>query len=320
MHELKEYIQNTLGIDLKIVALNESQNKKLPVYLNSGYTLYMANLFNRDIVFAENKNEFTTNSLTKHLKVMKRLFNTDVVVVIPQLESYKRLRLIQKGIPFIVPGKQMFMPELFIDLKDFGTRQKQVPKIMTPAAQVLLLYHLQIESIEGINFKNIARKLLYDSATITRSARYLEQMNFCTIKGTKDKRLHFGMPKKELWESVKPYMHTPVKKTKYFNGYLIDNNLLKANNCALSHYSDLNEDDFEYYAVKPGSLKLLYEANFKETPYKEGNICIEEWTYDPGLLSKSKFVDRLSLYLCYINDTNERVGMATDKLEKDVKW
>ena len=317
MQQLKEYIKNTLGIDLNIEALSKAQNIRLPVYLASGYTLYTANLLNRDIVFAETKNDITTAGLVKHLSVLKKLFNTYAVAIFPQLESYKRLRLIQKRIPFIVPGKQMYMPELFIDLKDFGTVQKQEHKVMTPATQALLLYHLQIESLEGMNFKNIAGKLLYDSATITRTARYLEKMKFCTIDGTREKWLHFDLNNKALWESVKPHMHTPVKKVVYFNGWVDDNNLFKANNSALSHYTDLNEDNFEYYAVKPGYLKLLKGANLKETACKEGNLCVEEWMYDPGLLSNHKFVDHLSLYLCYVEDTDERVEMALDQLLKN---
>jgi hypothetical protein len=320
LEELKNYIRNVLGIDVEIKALNNDSLKKLPVYFKSEYTIYQLSLFQKDVLLAEVKGDFTTESLRKHLDIIGEKFHTTAIALINQLEAYKRLRLIDKKIPFIVPGKQMYMPGLLIDLKEFNMAPKEQRKAMTPATQMLVLYHLLIESLEGINLKNIADKLHYDSATITRSAWYLHNMNLCKLRGTKEKALHFELRGKELWEKTEPLMSNPVKKFQYYSGWIHDQNMFKANNNALAYYSGLNDDIVEFYAVRPGYFRFIGSVNIRKTARLEGNICIEEWKYNPCLLSKGGYVDPLSLYLCFRHETDERVKIALEQIIENIKW
>ncbi len=320
INELNKYFKDVLGIEFDIKAIPRDRLKKLPVYLKNEYNLYQVSFYGRNLIFVKVKGDFTTESLRKHLNIIKNKFNQNTVAIIKQLEAYKRLRLIEKKIPFVVPDKQMFMPDLLIDLKEFSTAPQELPKAMTPATQLLLLYHLQVESLEGINLKNIADKLYYDSATITRSVKYLNAMNLCSIQGTKDKLLRFDMDKKELWKKTETLMSNPIQKSMYYAGWTIDKSLLKSNNNALAHYSNLNDDIVEYYAVRTGYQKNMEGANFVRTARFEGNVCIEEWKYNPNLLSKNEFVDPLSLYLCFRDNQDERVEMALEQIINNIKW
>ncbi|MDF1549945.1 MAG: hypothetical protein P1P88_19115, partial [Bacteroidales bacterium] len=286
------------------------------------YKLYAANMFNQNIIFVEIKHDYTTSVLKKHLEQLSEKLKTKTVAVISHIEAYKRQRLIEKKISFIIPGKQMYMPHMLIDLKEFKLSRNEKPKSMTPATQLLLLYHLQIESIEGINLKNIAERIKYDSATITRSAHYLQTMELCEFdhNSAKEKFLNFKFNKEKLWEKVKPLMSTPIKKLHYFNGKINSKMLHLTNNNALAHYTDLNDNDIAYYAIKIGNLKLLENPNIRKTAVNEGNICVEEWKYNPSVLSNGQFVDPLSLYLCFKDVVDERVEMALEQLIKKVKW
>ncbi len=320
MDELIKYFKESLGVDVAIKALNPESLKALPIYINGEYNIYQVNLYRQDLLFAEVKGDFTTERLRKHLHIIKKALNTNTVAVIGQLEAYKRLRLVEKKIPFIVPGKQMYMPDLLIDLKEFGVKPIQQPKAMTPATQLLLLYHLQVEPLDGINFKSIAEKLLYDSATITRSAYYLHNIGICELQGTKDKSLHLKNQKIDLWEQVEPLMSCPVKKVQYYSGWVDDKNMFRTNNNALAHYSDLNDDVVDFYAVRPGYTQLIGGVNLKKAALLEGNICIEEWRYNPYLLAKTEFIDPLSLYLCFRNKPDERIEMAMEQITNNIKW
>ena len=226
----------------------------------------------------------------------------------------------KKKIPFIIPAKQMYLPDLLIDLKEFGNKAKEISKTMQPAAQFLLLYHLQAGTLEGINLKGIAKKLNYNAATITRAVHYLQNIGLCTLEGTKDKLLHFNKANKELWTEAEPLMQNPIKKSIYYIGEFKDDNIFKANNNALAHYSDLNDDIIEYYAVKPNYIKLIGDDKLRETAMHEGNICIEEWKYNPNILTTNDFVDPLSLYLCFRNETDERIEMALEQIIEQLAW
>ena len=112
----------------------------------------------------------------------------------------------------------------------------------------------------------------------------------------------------------------PVKKSIYYTGWVNDKNLYKTNINALAHYSDINDDVIEYYAVKPGYTKFIEGANLKNFEQNEGNICIEEWKYDPGLLAKDGIVDPLSLYLSLKDIQDERIEIALEQIIEKYIW
>ena len=320
MYELKKYLKDTLGVEIEVNQLKPDKLNALPMFLVNEYNFQLTKLYHHDILLVFVKNSFTSEKIRKHLDIIRAAFNTITVIVISQIEPYNRLRLIEKKISFIIPGKQMYLPDLLIDLKEFGIKLKKQPQKMHPAAQMLLLYHLQMESLEGINLKGIAEKLRYNPMAITRAVYYLHNTGICTLHGKKDKFISFNYNGLELWEKAEPLMYSPVKKAIYYSGFIKDRNLYKCNINALAHYSDLNDDVVEYYAVRPGYIRFIGGVNLVNTGLFEGNICIEEWKYDPGFLTETEFVDPLSLYLYFRNRSDERIEMALEQVIRKTVW
>lgn len=50
--------------------------------------------------------------IKKHLQALRKLTDAPLLLVAPALASYERKRLIRAGVQFIVPGNQLFIPEL----------------------------------------------------------------------------------------------------------------------------------------------------------------------------------------------------------------
>lgn len=318
--DLKKYLKDALGVETELKPLAPDKLKTLPIFIVNEYDFHLTELYRQDILFVFVKNSFTTERLKKHLDIIKANYNIKTVAVIKQLEAYNRLRLIEKKVPFIIPGKQMYLPDLLIDLKEFGIKVKEQSVAMQPAAQLLLMYHLQVGSLEGTNLKGIAEMLNYNAMTITRAVYYLHNAGLCAIQGTKDKFLHFNKNRRELWDRAVPLMSNPVKKATYFAGWTSGDNMYKANINALAFYTNLNDDVIGYFAVKPGYTQRIGGANLKITGPLEGNICIEEWKYNPYLLTMTEFVDPLSLYLCFRNNLDERIEMAVGQIIDKFKW
>ena len=320
METLKKYIESTLGIKVEIIPVAKEKMKGLPYFVESNYNLFSMGLFDRELLLVELKENIPAEQLRKHLNIIQKAFQLLTVAVLQPIEAYNRLRLIEKKVPFIIAGKQMFMPQLFIDLKEFGVHVTEKQETMQPAAQLLLLFHLQVESLEGFNLKTIAEKLEYNSATITRAVKYLLSINLCVLHGTKDKFLHFNFSKHELWSKSESLMFNPTKKSTYYAGVLNESGLKKTNINALSDYSDLNPTIMAFYAAKPGYIQQLRNENPTQTGQLEGDICIEEWKYDPQKLSNSGTVDRLSLYLCLKENKDERVQDALEQMIEKIVW
>ena len=52
-----------------------------------------------------------------------------MVYVTGALASYERKRLIEQKVPFMVPGNQLYLPDLGIDLREYF---RQRPPLRTP--------------------------------------------------------------------------------------------------------------------------------------------------------------------------------------------
>jgi len=320
MKALLEYIKRTLGVDVEITSLSKDKMKGLPYFIEINYNLFSTTLFDLEILLVELKENIPAEQLRKHLDIIQKAIQLSAIAVLQPIEAYNRLRLIEKKIPFIIPGKQMYMPQLLIDLKEFGVHVSEKQEKMQPAAQLLVLFHLQVESLEGINLKAIAEKLEYNSATITRAVKFLLSVNLCELHGTKDKFLHFNFCKQELWKKAESLLFNPIKKTCYFAGILNDNGLKKTNISALSDYSDVNPTTLKYYAAKPGTIQWVSNEYPNKTGQLEGESYIEEWKYDPQKLSSGDTVDKLSLYLCLRENKDERVQDALEQLIETMSW
>jgi hypothetical protein len=229
--------------------------------------------------------------------------------------------LINKKIPFIVPGKQMYIPEMVISFQDSELIAPTENISMTPAVQYLLLFHLQCEELEGLNLKSIAKKLGYGKMTISRAVSYLSRNDICHVTGTKEKGIEFGKSKKELWKEVEPLMSSPVKNI-VFTDKMLGLELFKHSNInALAHYSDLADELKDYIAIAdPDFNKLVKTGRIKDYGAYDGEVCIEVWKYNPAGISQSKYIDPLSLYLIFRNDKDERIQLALTKMMEELAW
>jgi len=319
MDEVIKYLRDALGVDTEVKELKAERLKTLPMYITNEYSIQNIRLYQRDILLVFVKNDFTPTKLRKHLDIIKSKVNILTVAVLDQIEAYNRLRLIENKIPFIIPGKQMYLTDLLIDLKEFSVYSKKQITSMQPATQLLLLYHLQVESLEGKNLKEIAKKTKYNAITVSRVAFYLQNIGLCTLIGTKNKYLHFSFAGKDLWNISKDLMANPVKKITYMNAWTVPDQMDRSNISALAHYSNINDDETIYFAVNTRYFKFYLKHDVIANQ-KEGKICIEEWKYDPRLLTNSTFVDPLSLYLCFKGSSDERIQMALEQMINNIKW
>jgi hypothetical protein len=322
MEKITKYLKEVLGVTAGYKKLPDNLLGKMPFYLKSSYEFGAIEIFNHQVIVMKVKDGVKVNTLHIHLEKVKMIFEKPVIAEIPSVEAYQRQRLINKHVPFIIPGKQLFLPDLMISLKEYGNQgvEDYTPVEMPPAAQLILLYHLQIKPLEGYNFGGIAKETRLYPMAVTRAAYFLHINEICRIEGTKDKTLRFTKSGRELWIIAEPKMVNPVKKDQYYSGYTLDKNLKKSNINALSHYTDLNDDPVEYYAMRPGYGKFIGVANLRPAGKIEGNIFIEEWKYDPGLLTKTDYIDPLSLYLCFRENKNERIEGAIEDLINNIKW
>jgi len=338
-HEMKKtlrYIEETMGIQPTATPLAKSYLERLPMYIHETFKLYSINLFNTGIILAELKNEdeLSIQQTEKQVQQIKNLLNLKVVVVLENVQAYNRKRLIEKGINFIVPGKQLYMPDMLIDLREsfVHPKVKQKNETLLPSAQFILIYHIihrnQQWKLEEHPFKEIAQKLAYTPMAITNAIDNLKYHELIEVEGEKEKFIRFRYDRHELWNIAhqQNLLVNPVIKTVYVDEKPESLFLFYSNASALPEYTDLNPSRQEYFAIEKTVFYGLQKSNALVNPNEyEGRYALEIWKYNPLTLvdelpNDMAVVDPLSLYLSVKESRDERIEMALEQILEKFIW
>lgn len=336
MKKTLKYIEDVLGIQLTVAPLAKSYLDRLPIYIHQTFKLYRTNVFNTEFVLAELKHEeeLSIQQTQKQVQLVKNLLNQKVVVVLENVQAYNRKRLIEKGINFIVPGKQLYMPDLWIDLRESYVNPKTKPRNETllPSAQLLLIYHIIHRNrqwkLEECPFKELARKFGYTPMAITNAIDNLKHHELLEVEGEKEKFIRFSHERLELWNIAmeRNLLVNPVLKTVFVDQKPKNLFLLRCNASALPEYTDLNPSRQEYFAIEKSLFYGLQKGNALVNPNEyEGRYALEVWKYNPITLVKELPMDRavvdpLSLYLSVKASRDERIEMALDQILEKFIW
>lgn len=316
-------LNNSSGIEIKETKTPLNFVRKLPIFLSNAFNFYAVEIAEKKIVLAEllSLETFTPDRLKKQQHQLEDFSEMPVVFLIKHLEAYQRKRLVEKKIPFIVPSKQLYIPNLFIDLNE-SKRGKPAShrEKLSPAAQCLLLFHLQVESLDEIQLKEIAKKIGYSGMTVSRAAQELMQFSLCNIIGTKQKAIDFPKNKKELWNEAIAVTINPVKQKVFVNHLPSSIQLPFAGETAMGHYTYLNAGKTTTVAISKEKFEQFTKEKLIEVNPYEGDYVVEVWNYNPELLSQGKYTDVLSLYLSLINEMDERVQIELQNLINKMKW
>ena len=309
------YLQN-MGMSIDSVSpLRKNLTDKLPVAFNSNYQLFGTKLLGRDYVFAIDKTAaLSPAQAKKSVEVMQSRLTIPVVIVFTKLPAYEIPRLIAKHVDFIIPGKQMFIPSMMIDIKKPKIIDGDIKERIHPIAQVILLYQMEIGGLQGLTTRAMADLLRLSYATVNRSVRWLKGKELVQLSGDKEKSITFTCYGKNLWDKSKEYLSTPINRIVYTDDNV--HGLPESGGNALAEFSMINRESQDCFAIGRGDLgayRISANSQF-------GNTKIEIWRYDPRLIAKGNTVDPLSLYLSLRDNEDERIQMELDTLLENIKW
>lgn len=293
------------GKALVLSPMKKEELKGIPIDTKLRFQFYRA-IFNENFFcLLETKNEENHASVDclRLAERLKNILNLPVVFLFRNLQFVERNRLIDRGVYFIVSDKFAFLPFLIINYKE--TVRKKAEELSS-VAQYILLYHLQIDDMNGWSMADMGEELPYTYVTISRAFKNLEELHLCKIELDENrvKRIYFEGTKKEVWERSLPYLKDPVKKKLYFDDIATDSTFTEGGITALAHYTSLNPDETKTYVMDAKGYKdLQHNSIFVNQNDIEGNICIEIWNYPPLC---QDYADPLSLYLTLRDDRDPR--------------
>lgn len=226
------------------------------------------------------------------------------------LDYNQRSRLMDQQVYFVVSRKYAFLPGLVMDSRD---ERKKATAITAPA-QYVLLFHLQARNLEGRSAKELTEIMPYKYVTITLALQVLQDLGLCSLimDANKEKRLHFELKGKSLWEKALPLLRTPLKKYFYCDHVTFEENYLLGGVDALSRYSMLvsNEAKTLIAVERTDAAKV---EHFDGINSWDGTYRVEIWKYPPIEIERG-LADRLSLALTLMNDEDPRVHKEVERI------
>lgn len=311
-----DYVLSVLDEKVTLVPLEKCISDTIPIAVTQSFNLYKVELLGHAVVFAltHDGNEISPAQLKRTFNLIEHKCECPVVLVTDNIASYNVGRLTSQRSNFIIPKKQMFIPSLLIDLKKAKATGIDIKETIPPMAQCLLLYNLEIKSIDRCETKDLMEIFQVSYATINRSLRWLSENGLVSLEGKKTKEVRLIYYGKELWEKAMPFLVSPVEKIAFSD--FLPSGSLKCGINALSEYTLINEENSDMYAINRTDMHQSDIPINKEY----GLFRIEIWKYDPKLLSHTGTVDKLSLYLSLKDNDDERVQIELDNLLNDIQW
>jgi len=321
-----QYLNQALGEDALRVATGK-EAAQLPYFLQDLYEVVPSELLGHPITLAciKGRQPLTAQQMGQHTRALRELLQAPVIVALPEIAPGERRQLIQRGIAFVVPNRQLFAPQIGMILTErFGAKPRREREIASPATQALLIWFLNHHPItESWHPFHEASLLGYTGMTATRAIRELLQFNLFELEQQgRAKYLRLIGNRRELWEKAKPHLRTPVFRTLW----TYDQRILEvtgarwAGESALARMTMLNEPQQQVVAVTSEAIQQAKQAGifFEPCAIADG-IAIEVWRYKPEMLDK-KTVDPLSLWLSLQDSQDNRIQTALDEIEGSFPW
>ena len=323
---VREYLRDTLGIFPKVRPWTGAG--KLPYFLQDAFELRELKLLDRLILLAIDRqaNKPALANVRGQLDKLRALAGHPVVYVTGALASYERKRLIEQKVPFIVPGNQLYLPDLGIDLREYFRQRPQLPDTaLSPATQAMLITALLRKPWQDDwQPAEIVTELGYTPMTLSRAVKELTAAGIATLHNEGRARwLRMDRSAAETWEHAKPLLRNPVKRRVWAHPIpkLKPPHVRLAGLSALARYSMLAEPPWPMYALSPAQWKTATQAGMELLPeHLPGAYEWQLWHYNPALVPDSETVDPLSLTLSLQDDADERVQLALGELKEHFPW
>ena len=315
---MKEYLEQCLR--RKVEMSEFEKNKSLPLLYSGLYYLYSVKMDGIQWIMAEPKEKIGLASMRKHQRQLEKLTGMNCALYLKNLNSYSKDVMLNEGIPFVVEGKQIYLP--FTGVLLAGETDRTLPPIsqISYLTQRILLMALY-ENWKDMSVTKIAECLGVTKMSVTRCFDELEylEMPLLTMKG-KSRVISMNGDPKEQWEEIHSILRNPV-----IANFEITEDLnldVKAGVSALCEYSMLEDNPFPTYAITKKEIQTLQIKKKQLVPKGEEKGCvIQELGYYINF-QKRNLVDPLTVLLSLSDEekADDRVKISIEEMLKEYVW
>ena len=291
---------------------------RLPILYRASYEGRYTRIGSVPCIVVTPKSQLKLLQVEKLCQIVSESESLPVLVHAQGATAYQRKAMTEHGIAWISTPNTFSIPFLAVSCNERELRDRTA-KTLTANAQKVAVGAIG-GALMGMTTTQIADLL---GVSLSSASNYfLELEAVCNgIVGSRGRtrflQMPVGMTKESLFDTLRPYMSSPVQKRMYVKA--IDRDLVSfealpiSGMSALSLRTNLADDPWRTRALFRGNVQDRFPFLEVVGEHDQPDVLVELWRYEPWI--ENNTVDEISLLL----DLEEYDGMGDERLDEAVE-
>lgn len=316
---MKEFLEKTLRQNISMEE-TEHLNDKMPLAFRGRYTVFKIETNGLAWIAIQPKNDVGLVMLRKDRAGIEKIAGLNCAIFLDTTTFYIKEKLMDEGIPFVLKGKQVYLPFIGFLLSHSNERDIVPVHLISFLTQKLIFVAIY-EKWEMVTVSEAATKLEVSKMSVSRCFDEIEYLNVDII-GMKGKSRVITVPTdiKKLWNDIQPVLRNPViARYELREDIHLEN---KAGISALCEYSLLADNEYPTYAVTKKEIAHVGVKKMKQVhPGEEIGCVVLELGYYIEFKNKA-LEDPMSvtLSLTEMEKQDERVNISINEMLEEYVW
>lgn len=316
---MKEFLEKSLQQNV-IMTENKEVYKKLPLAYRGRYNIFTVEMNGVLWMAIHPKENVGLVMLRRDRAGVEKMTGLNCAIFLDRTTFYIKEKLMEEGIPFVIDGKQVFLPFIGYLLSKENERELPPVHLISFLTQKMLLIAIY-ERWNEVRVSGAAKRLEVSTKSASRCFDELEYLNV-NVLGMKGKSRVINIPddREQLWQQIESGLRNPVIRR-----FILRKDMKlekKAGISALCEYSLLSDNAYPTYAVTKKELKASGVKEEKQASELEEIGCVVlEVGYFTDFLGKG-LQDPLSVVLSLTEEEQEeeRVDISINEMLEEYVW
>jgi hypothetical protein len=316
---MKDFLEKTLRQN---VSMEESEylNDKLPIAFRGRYTFYKVETNGLSWIAIQPKNDVGLVMLRKDRAKIEKIAGLNCAIFLNATTFYIKEKLVDEGIPFVLNGKQVYLPFIGYLLSNENERDIAPVHLISYLTQRLIFVAIY-EKWENVTVSEAAAKLGVTKMSVSRCFDEIEYLSV-DILGMKGKSRAITVPTdiRKLWNDMQDVLRNPVVAR-----YELQEDIQlerRAGISALCEYSLLSDNEYPTYAITKKEITATGIKKMKQVRQGEEMGCVVlELGYYIDYRNKA-LEDPMSVALSFTETEkqDERINISINDMLKEYVW
>ena len=317
--DMKEFLEKILRQNV-IMTKNKEVYKKLPLVYRGRYDIFTVETNGALWMAIHPKDDVGLVMLRRDRAGVEKMTGLNCAIFLDRTTFYIKEKMMEEGIPFVIEGKQVFLPFIGYLLSKENERELAPVHLISFLTQKMLLMAIY-ERWNEVKVSGAAKRMGVSTKSASRCFDELEYLNI-DVLGMKGKSRVINIPsdRKKVWQQIENVLRNPVIRR-----FVLREDMKlekKAGISALCEYSLLSDNVYPTYAVTKRELKASGVKVEKQVSELEEIGCVVlELGYFIDFLGKG-FQDPLSVVLSLTGEEQEeeRVDISINEMLEEYVW